>query len=237
MGMRVPAVNFTKGEVSPEVEARFDLDVYKAGLRKASNVIIRRTGGVRKRPGSRLVSPAMGTTERLVPFQFSDSQAYCLEFAQGLMRPLALGGIVLETGLKVTAITNEAKAKVTCAYHGYSVGDPVWFDSILGMTEINSRFLQVTSVVDANNFHVNFNSTYAGVFTGDTGGQVNSKPPTPPPTTAPPPPTPTPSPTPPPVTTGGSVGGGGSGTGDTGGGASGGVGSIGGSGGLGQDQF
>jgi hypothetical protein len=43
------------------------------------------------------------------------------------------------------------------------------------MTEINDRFLTVVAVPDANNFTVNFDSRNAGAFTGDTGGQVNSR--------------------------------------------------------------
>lgn len=201
MGIRVASVNFSKGEISREVEARFDLDVYKAALRKASNVIIRRTGGVRKRPGSRFVCAAVSPASRLFPFQFSDTQAYALMFDQAKMRPLALGGLVLETGLKVTAITNAGQAQVTCAYHGYSVGDPVWFDGITGMVEINDRFLTVVAVIDANTFTVNFDSTLAGAFVADTGGVVNSAPP-PPPATLPPPDPPATPPTPP--ATGGS---------------------------------
>lgn len=196
MGIRVAALNFSKGEISPEVEARFDLDVYKAALRKASNVIIKRTGGVRKRPGSRFAAVALSTASRLFPFQFSDTQAYALLFDQAKMQPYALGGAVLETGLKVTAITKSINAQVTIAYHGYSVNDPIWFDGILGMVEINDRFLMVTSVIDVNNFTVNFNSTNASTFTGDSGGQVNTAPPSAPPT-LPAPPTPTPPPSPP----------------------------------------
>jgi len=208
MGVRVAIQNFSKGEISPEVEARFDLDVYRAALRKASNVIIRRTGGVKKRPGSRFVATAINPSARLFPFQFSDTQSYCLELGQAAMRPLALGGEVLETGLKVTAITNTNTAKVTAAFHGYSVGDPLWFDAVQGMLEINDRPLTVVDVPDSNNFHVNFDATAAGVFTADTGGQVNTAPPPPPPAppAVPPPPPP---PTPPVTGGGGSFNGGG----------------------------
>jgi hypothetical protein len=205
MGVRVAALNFTKGEISPEVEARFDLDVTKAALRKASNVIIKRTGGVRKRPGSRFATAAMSPSARLFPFQFSDTQAYALEFDQAKMRPFALGGAVLEPGLKVTAITIAEEAQVTAPFHGYSPGDPVWFDGIQGMVEINDRFLTVMEVMDQNNFTVNFDSRFATPFVADSGGQVNTSPPSAPPS-VPSPPTPTPAPTPPKSSGGGSGG-------------------------------
>lgn len=189
MGFRSAATNFTKGELSPEVESRFDLPLYQAGLRRARNVKIRRTGGVSKRMGTRFVAEASANPARLIPFQFSNTQAYALELSQALMRPLALGGAVLETKLTVTAITKAANAKITAAYHGYSVGDQVYLTDIEGMVEINDRFLTVMSVPDQNNFTVDFDSTNAGTFTGDSGGITRPTPPDPPPTppTVPPP--------------------------------------------------
>jgi hypothetical protein len=218
MAYRAALMNFTKGEVSPEVEARFDISIYNAALRRARNVRVLRTGGVTKRMGTRWVANAVkGGTERLLPFQFSNEQAYALELGQGVMRPLALGGAVLETGLKITAITKAAHAQITAANHGYKVGDQVYVYGVKGMTEINDRFLTVLTVVNANSFTVNFDSANASTFTGDTGGSVNSSPPPAPPVVTQPPPIVTPPP--PPVSSGG--GGGYTGGGGGGGGGSG----------------
>lgn len=202
MGYRAALLNFSKGEISPELEARFDLPAYQAALRVAKNVTIQRTGGVRKRPGTRYVAACLASGGRLIPFQFSDDQAYALEFTQAKLRPLALGGAVLETGLQVTAITKDAAgAVVTAAYHGYALGDPIFFKSIPGMTEINDRFLQVIEVIDVNTFRVNIDSSNFTAFVATDVGQVNGAPPPPPsaPPTVPPPIT---TPTPPPVGSG-----------------------------------
>lgn len=206
-GYRAALLNFSKGEISPELEARFDLSAYQVGLRTAYNVKIRRTGGVSKRMGTRFVAEALSLNARLFPFQFSDEQGYALEFGQAYMRPLALGGAVLETGLKITAITKAVNAKITAAFHGYSVGDQVYLESsapaTFGMREILDRWLTVMTVPDANNFTVNINSTAFTTFGSDTG-VVNSAPPPPPP----PPPTVPPTYTPPPAPTVGSSSGG-----------------------------
>jgi len=196
MGYRAALLNFTKGEISPEILARFDLSAYQAGARRARNVVIRRTGGLEKRMGTRFVAECLGTSARLIPFQFNDEQAYALEFGQGYMRPLALGGAVLEEGLLVTAITKAANAKITAAFHAYEVGDPVYLTGITGMTQINDRFLTVVSVIDANNFTVDIDSTDFDTFTGSGGGtaRVGSPPPPPPPPAVPPPPPPPPAP-------------------------------------------
>lgn len=205
MGYRAALLSFSKGEISPEVESRFDLGAYQAGLRQARNVKVRRVGGVSKRMGTRFVAEAKGSASRLIPFQFSATQAYVLEFSQAVMRPIALGGLILEDGLCVTAITKEAQAKVTAAYHGYAVGDPVYFTGQQGMVEINDRFLEVTAVLDDSNFRVNFDSRNAGTWTGESVCITRSAPPAPPP---PPPPVPAPEPTPEPPPTGGGGGGG-----------------------------
>lgn len=197
-GYRAALLNFTKGEISPELEARFDLDAYQAGLRRARNVKIRRTGGVSKRMGTRFVAECLSDEARLLPFQFSDEQGYALEFGQAYMRPLALGGAVLEEGLEITAITKAANAKITAALHGYTVGQQVYLKSndplTFGMIEILDRWLTVVSVIDADNFTVDYDSTGASTFGTDTG-VVRTVPvvdPTPP--VVPPPITPAPEP-------------------------------------------
>lgn len=194
MPFRIALCNFSKGEIAPEIEARFDVSIYNAALRRARNVKVRRTGGIAKRMGTRFVAEALSTDEvRLVPFQFSDEQAYALELGQAYMRPAALGGVVLEEGLRVTAITKAANAQITCAYHDYAVGDQVMLKGILGMTEINDRFLTVVSVIDESNFTVDVNSLAFSDFTDSGGGTVRVGTPPPPP---PPPPVPDPLPEP-----------------------------------------
>lgn len=197
MAYRAALMNFSKGEIAPELEARFDVSIYNAALRRARNVRIRKQGGVSKRMGLRFVAECLSSTAvRVVPFQFNDEQAYALEFGQAYMRPAALGGVVLEEGLAVTAITKAANAQITAAFHAYSVGDPVYLQGIEGMVEINDRFLTVQSVIDANNFTVDFDSTNATTFTGSGGGTVRTgAPPAPAPApTVPPPLTPAPEP-------------------------------------------
>lgn len=148
--------------------------------------------------GTRFVAECLADTARLFPFQFSDEQGYALEFGQAYMRPLALGGAVLEEGLKITAITKAVQAKITAALHGYSAGQQVYLKSddpdAFGMIEILDRWLTVVSVQDADNFTVDIDSTGFAVFATDTG-VVRSVPvadPTPPAV-----PTPLPEPVPP----------------------------------------
>jgi hypothetical protein len=197
-GYRAALLNFTKGEISPELEGRFDLSAYQAGLRRARNVTVRRTGGVSKRMGTRFVTECLSTTAALLPFQFSDEQGYALEMGQAYMRPLALGGAVLEEGLKITAITKEAQAKISIAFHGYLVGQQVYLrseDSVaFGMHEILDRWLTVVAVDSAGQFTVDIDSTNFTDFGVDVGTVRVGAPPAPPAAPAVPPPATPPAP-------------------------------------------
>jgi hypothetical protein len=203
MALRVGQLNFSKGEIAEELISRIDVPSYAAAAKQATNVIILKYGGLQKRPGTRLVAPAYDSANpvRLLPFQFSLTQAYALELGQGYMRAAAFGGLVLETPLTITAITRAANAQVTAAFHGFSVGEQVYFAGVQGMIQINGFFGIVVSVIDANNFTVNIDTTGFSPFTGDSGGVVNTGAPAPPPVVAPPPPVVPPPPRP--VTGGG----------------------------------
>jgi hypothetical protein len=208
MGYRAALLNFSKGEISPELEARFDLSAYQVGLRRALNVKIRRTGGVSKRMGTRFVAETLSSTARLFPFQFSDEQGYALEFGQAYMRPLALGGAVLEEGLKVISITKGVTTTIEVNFHAYSIDDQIYLKSddpvAFGMAEILDRWLNVLSIPDANHIIVDYDSTAATNFGTDTGtNRVGAPAPPPPP---PPVPTPIVEPTPPDIGTGSSGG-------------------------------
>ena len=181
MSLRVPLVNFSRGELAPQLYGRFDVDAYGAALRKARNVMVLKYGGVTKRPGFRLVGEVLDASKpsRVVPFQFSLEQAYALELGQGYMAPLALGGRVLEEELAVAGITNEAQAVVTVAYHALSVGDWWFFSDIKGDMGalVNGRSFKVTAVIDDAHFRLDLDTTGVGAFSGSDGGITRSGPP------------------------------------------------------------
>jgi hypothetical protein len=196
--MRMASVNFSKGEIAEDLIARVDVQSYSSAVKTARNVLVLKYGGLTKRPGTRLVGEAYSSAApvRLIPFQFSLTQAYALELGQGYMRAAASGGLVIEDELKVTAITNATNALVTAAFHGYSVGEQVYFSQITGMVEINGRTGTVLTTPTANTFTVNINTTAFSTFTGSNGivrTGAPAAPPTPPAVPPPPPPPPPPS--------------------------------------------
>lgn len=183
MDYRLAQPSFSKGEIAPDLYGRFDVDAYAQSLRKARNVVILKYGGVTKRPGTRLVAEVYNASEpvRLIPFTFSIEQTYALELGQGYMRVASAGGLVLNEELAITAISNEAQAKVTAAHHGYSVGQEVYLDGIDGALgdDLNFRFYRVLAVIDDSNFRISVNTTNLPAFTGSEGGITRSAPPAP----------------------------------------------------------
>ena len=185
----VPTVNFSKGEISPELQARIDTGQYSAGAKRMRNFIVQKYGGASFRPGFRFVGEADNTTStpRYLPFQYNIEQAYVMVLDEGYMRLLATGGQVIEDNLLITAITKAASAQVTAAFHAYVVGDKLYFYGVTGMTQINGRVGTVVSVVDANNFTVNITTTAFSTFVSSSGTARAGAP------------APTPTPTPPPA--------------------------------------
>lgn len=190
--LRAGLHNFSKGELAPQLYGRVDVAAYSAAARQARNVVVLKYGGLQRRMGTRVVyelkQPGAGWDDpsaaaRLIPFEFSIEQTYVLLMTQAAMRPLALGGAVLEEELAVTGVTNEATAKITIAYHGYLVGEEIFLKGIAGALGafLNGRSWTVTAVVDANNFRINANTSALAAFTAAAGGITRVGPPAGPP--------------------------------------------------------
>lgn len=208
MNLRQVQPNFSRGELGPQLYGRFDVDAWQSSVRKARNVIVLKYGGLTKRPGFQLVGEVLDKSQgnRLIPFEFSDEQTYALEFGQGYMAPVALGGRVLETELTVTGISSAATAEIEAAFHGYSVGNLVWITGIAGELGelLNNRAWTVLSVADADHFTIDADTTGLEAFTAAAGGETRTEEPAPDPT---PPTVPAPVPPPPPPVVGGGGGG------------------------------
>lgn len=139
-------LNFASGELSPKVSSRKDLKIYANGCRRMQNFFAEVQGPARFRPGEIFVHPTRrNNVGVLIPFQFSDAQAYELEFTDGYMRVYKDGGIVLETAKNITGATKANPGVVTSAGHSYANGDEVCISGIVGMTELNGKFYLIAN--------------------------------------------------------------------------------------------
>jgi hypothetical protein len=101
--------SFARGELTPRLHVRPDIDHWKVALAECYNFYVLRQGGARRRPGTRYaaMSAKQGSTDkvRLVPFVFSSEQAYVLELSDLKMRFFTLGGQVQLAGSAYEIVT------------------------------------------------------------------------------------------------------------------------------------
>ncbi len=95
--MVAPAqTSFNAGELSPLLKGRPTLDKYRNGCETLENFIPQIQGPARKRPGTRFVAEVKDSADaaRLIPFEYSNTQAYVLEFGDLYIRFYLDGGVV-----------------------------------------------------------------------------------------------------------------------------------------------
>ena len=137
--------NFTAGELSNRLWGRPDLAKYKNGAETLENIVVFPHGGASRRSGSKFVKEVKVSADntRLVPFEFSVTQAYVLEFGDEYMRVYKDGGAVLEANKTISGATAANPCVVTATSHGYSNGDEVYISSVVGMTELNGKYYKI----------------------------------------------------------------------------------------------
>ena len=94
----IDQTNFSSGEVSPKVFGRVDVNRYQNGAESLENCIVNIHGGSQRREGTLFVAETRNSeqTSRLIPFVFSRTQAYMLEFGHFYIRfYLQSGGQIL----------------------------------------------------------------------------------------------------------------------------------------------
>lgn len=167
--------NFVRGELSPKLAGRVDVELYGEAAADATNWLVMPQGGLTRRPGTVFVGAIRDESEkgRLVEFEFDEEQAYALLFNDGKVWFYTLGAQVTLTAQAITGITKANPAVVT--YSGsdtYANGDRVRISGVVGMTEVNNRIFTVANVnTGANTFELSgVNSS--GYTTYSSGGTV-----------------------------------------------------------------
>ena len=172
--------NFTAGELSPRLDGRTDLTKYAAGCSNLENLVIYPHGAAARRPGTTHVAEVTDSSKktRLIPFEFSTTQTYILEFSNLKIRFFKDNGAILEGDKTITGITQANPAVVTSSSHGYSNGDEIKITSVVGMTEVNNKRFLVAGVT-TNTFQLtdkdgdNINSSaYTAYSSAGTANKV-----------------------------------------------------------------
>ncbi len=150
MALTILQPSFAGGELAPALAGRSDLAKNHIGAATLRNFFVLATGGAANRAGTRFVGRAKDSTHpvRLIPFQFSTSQTYGLEFGHRYMRVVSNGGHVLEAAVAVTALSAASPCVVTAPGHNYANGDEVSASGLLD----NGRYL--VAAVTATTFRL-----------------------------------------------------------------------------------
>jgi len=96
----VQLTNFTGGELSPRLDGRNDLAKYPTGCKTLENMIIFPHGSAARRSGTQYVAEVKDSSKetRLIPFEFSTTQTYILEFGDQYIRFYKDNGQILSGG-------------------------------------------------------------------------------------------------------------------------------------------
>jgi len=93
--------SFARGEITPSLYGRVDIQAYMAGCKTLRNMIVMPQGGATRRMGTFYVASTKYPTTnkaRLIPFEFNVTQAYILEFGNYYMRVYMNDGQVQVNG-------------------------------------------------------------------------------------------------------------------------------------------
>ena len=96
----VQLTNFTGGELSPRLDGRNDLAKYSTGCKTLQNMIVYPHGSAARRSGTQYVAEVKDSSKetRLIPFEFSTTQTYMLEFGDQYIRFYKDNGQILSGG-------------------------------------------------------------------------------------------------------------------------------------------
>lgn len=96
--------SFVGGEISPALQARVDLDRFVSSLKRCRNMIVLKQGGVVNRPGFQWLAALKdqtvptGALSVLIPFVFSESDSFVLEFSSASKIRFYQNGVQIQAG-------------------------------------------------------------------------------------------------------------------------------------------
>ena len=161
--------SFAGGEFAPALYSRVDLDRYATGARTLRNIIVQPHGPASNRPGFEYIATAKtsGKKVRVIPFEFSTTQTYVIEFGNYYCRFYKDGarinvledlGIDSNTKLMLhcdgidatTTFTDDSDSSHTVTAEGTAQIDTAQkrFGTASGLFDGNSDYLSVPDSAD-----------------------------------------------------------------------------------------
>lgn len=165
---------FNSGEVSSLLDARTDQARYAYALKRMRNFRPTLQGPARKRGGLKFVAEIATSASRAwaIPFIYSASDAWVLEFGDSTLRFYTDHGQVLEASVPIDSMTNASVGVFTRVAHGLSVGQEVYIRTLPGTSGIAGRNFRVNTVPSVDTFTLKdlygvvLDTTLSGTYTG-----------------------------------------------------------------------
>ena len=154
---RIIQDGFSAGEFEPHMHEAINNPRYNKSAKKIENFIPEIQGPASFRKGFRHhVNTRQGSEAFLIDFTYNEDDAYVLELTSLVMRVHKFNSegnpsLIASSQAVVTDITSAAEGVVTANAHGFSNQDSVYFQSTLGLTELNGPVFTVSDVT-ANTF-------------------------------------------------------------------------------------
>lgn len=162
--------SFNGGETSPLVEGRTDLERYPSSCRTLLNVVAAPQGPAIPRSGTAFVNVAYDITKKsvLIPFVFSETEAYMLEFAHQRVRFFTEDGLLVKTPVSMTITDDAPFLKFTSAAltaDGAAVGSEVAFVNFPDDYNMNGVVAKITAK-SGDDYTVNIPLTQPTLYVG-----------------------------------------------------------------------
>ncbi len=92
--------SFVSGELGSKLDGRTDFDKYRTGCKTLENFLVHPQGAATRRVGTQFISEVKTSANktRLIPFEFSTTQTYILEFGNQYIRFYKDKGQILSSG-------------------------------------------------------------------------------------------------------------------------------------------
>ena len=141
-------------------------------------LLVHPQGAATRRVGTQFISEIKDSSKktRIIPFEFSTTQTYIMEFGNQYIRFYKDKGQITESDKTISGATQADPVVITATAHGYSNGDEVIITGVVGMTELNNKHYLVANKT-TNTFEitdVDGNDIDGSSFTAYTsGGTVN----------------------------------------------------------------
>ena len=146
--------SFSGGELAPSLYSRVDLAKYATGARKLRNLIVHPQGGISNRPGLEYIATEKTASKkiRLIPFEFSTTQTYVLEFGEYYCR-------FFKDGDPITLLASDTYAKLLLHCDGT--------DGSTTFTDETGKTVTAVGTAQIDTAQKKF-GTASGLFDGDS---------------------------------------------------------------------